>query len=412
MKFAFYCDYSKEFKNKIETLENGNVGIGGTQYLFMLVVSNLQKKYNSPINKYLLLSNKKININSNVLQYKQVKNLKFAHKWCEENKYNYLIIRANSISEFSKEDIRNSKVKFILWAHNYIDKIVEKILYLEKNVVKLICVSQQQYINMQTSIAYKKMDYINNCIGSYTIKENAKQTENLIYMGVPAPSKGLHNAIKIFRLVKRKVPKAKLIVIGSLKVRNDTIKLGKLNITYKCYEDYIIKLINKYNLKEDIVFLGNLDFVEVKKVIEKYGGVGMVNPSYCWKDETFCLSAIEFESFGIPVVSRRRNDGLNTSIKQNETGFLELTDRKIAKRVGELFTDKQLYYDCSKRAKDYSEKFKSDKIVDIWYEKLNEIEKISNINEKKQKKFLKRIVLFLKKCQNKILTKKYVKWMR
>ena len=43
MKFAFYCNYNKEFNERIETLEEGNIGIGGTQYLFMLVVSNYKK---------------------------------------------------------------------------------------------------------------------------------------------------------------------------------------------------------------------------------------------------------------------------------------------------------------------------------------------------------------------------------
>ena len=62
MRFAFYCNYNKKFNERIENLEEGNMGIGGTQYLFMLVVSNLQKKYNSSTDKYILLTNQELDI--------------------------------------------------------------------------------------------------------------------------------------------------------------------------------------------------------------------------------------------------------------------------------------------------------------------------------------------------------------
>ena len=44
MKVAINWDFNKKMTNKIEDLEEGNIGIGGTQYLYLLIVSNLQKK--------------------------------------------------------------------------------------------------------------------------------------------------------------------------------------------------------------------------------------------------------------------------------------------------------------------------------------------------------------------------------
>ena len=178
-----------------------------------------------------------MNASSNIIEYKQVKDIREAHKWCEENEYDYLIIRANDINSFQREEIKKSKVKFILWAHNYIGKQTEKITFLEKNIVKLICVSKQQYINMRTSIAYKKMTYINNCIGSYVDnkkKDKAIRNMNRIYyIGAIEPEKGVHNVINIFSKVYKKNSNVKLILIGGLgNLRAKNIPLGKLKLSY------------------------------------------------------------------------------------------------------------------------------------------------------------------------------------
>ena len=75
MKVAFFCDFNKNFNKKIENLEEGNIGIGGTQYLFMLIVSNLQKKYNSNKDEFMLLTNVELNINHEEIIYHKVEDI-------------------------------------------------------------------------------------------------------------------------------------------------------------------------------------------------------------------------------------------------------------------------------------------------------------------------------------------------
>lgn len=425
MKFAFYCDYNKEFKDRIDTLEEGNVGIGGTQYLFMLVVSNLQKKYNSSTNKYMLLANQMINISPDVVEYERVEGLKEAHEWCEKNEYDYLIIRANAINEFPIEDIKKSKVKFILWAHNYIDKKVEKILHLEKNIIKLICVSKQQYINMKTSIAYKKMTYINNCIGSYVDAEKndkkLKNTKRIYYIGAIEPEKGVHNVIKIFSKINKKDKSTKLLLIGGLgNLRSRVISLGKLKLTYPKYEENLLELIEKNDIKDKVEFLGVLNNKQIKEIILKKPGIGLISVSRPLMGETFCMTALELESYGIPVLARDRKDGLRTSIKNKKTGFLERTDNKIVRRSIKLIEDDLLYEKMSYNSIAYAKEFSITKIVDRWYEILNNINKVD-------KEFKENVILRLKtktKCnfitfkeiilriQSKILFEKYKKWRK
>ena len=425
MKFAFYCNYNKEFNERIETLEEGNIGIGGTQYLFMLVVSNLQKKYGSSTNKYILLTNQKLNVSYNVLEYEQVKDIKEAYKWCEENEYDYLIIRANDIISFQREEIKKSKVKFILWAHNYIGKRTEKITFLEKNIVKLICVSKQQYINMKTSIAYKKMTYINSCIGSYVDNKKEdkpiKNTNKIYYIGAIEPEKGVHNVIEIFSKIYKKKNNVKLILIGGLgSLRAKNITLGKLQLSYPKYEEKLLELIEKNNIKDKVEFLGVLDNREIKEIISKNPGIGLLSVSRPLMGETFCMTALELESYGMPVVARDRKDGLRTSIKNQKTGFLEKTDKKIAKRIIEIINDNKRYEDMSHNAIEYAKQFSITNIVDRWNKILLEINEVDeefkeNIIYKLKTKLKFNFNTFremLLRIQSKILFEKYKKWKR
>lgn len=366
-----------------------------------------------------------MNASSNIIEYKQVKDIREAHKWCEENEYDYLIIRANDINSFQREEIKKSKVKFILWAHNYIGKQTEKITFLEKNIVKLICVSKQQYINMRTSIAYKKMTYINNCIGSYVDnkkKDKAIRNMNRIYyIGAIEPEKGVHNVINIFSKVYKKNSNVKLILIGGLgNLRAKNIPLGKLKLSYPKYEEKLLKLIEENNIKDKVEFLGILNNKKINELISQEPGIGLLSVSKPLMGETFCMTALELESYGIPVVARDRKDGLRTSIKNKKTGFLEKTDRKIAKRIIEILQDSQCYEDMSHNAIEYAKKFSITNIVDRWNKILIEIDKVDEeFDENLIYKIKTKIKYnfntfseFLLRVQSKILFEKYKKWKR
>ena len=61
--------------------------------------------------------------------------------------------------------------------------------------------------------------------------------------------------------------------------------------------------------------------------------LGIVNPSHYMRDETFCLSAVEMAAHGLPVISRQRHDGLQTTIIHGKTGYLEKNNKDIAERI-------------------------------------------------------------------------------
>ena len=63
MRIAFYCEFNYNSKIDLNEIEMGNIGLGGAQYLFLLVANNLAKKDRK--NKYYMISNKKLNIKNN-----------------------------------------------------------------------------------------------------------------------------------------------------------------------------------------------------------------------------------------------------------------------------------------------------------------------------------------------------------
>jgi len=66
--------------------------------------------------------------------------------------------------------------------------------------------------------------------------------------------------------------------------------------------------------------------------------VGVVNPSGV--DETFCLSAAEFNACGIPVVTARRH-ALISTVPEGIAGLLAGNDQELARYCVELLTDPQ-----------------------------------------------------------------------
>lgn len=179
----------------------------------------------------------------------------------------------------------------------------------------------------------------------------------------------------LFEVIE-KVPDAKLYVIGGARVWSSNAKIGALNIAHPHYEKRI-----KYHLKnmsnvESVHFLGVQDWIQIKKIIKNVR-LGIVNPSLYMRDETFCMSAIEMSAHGIPVISRKRNDGLKSTIIHSETGFMEVSNNKIAERTCELLKNKEKAIELGENATEFAKTFRIEESVVQWralFEKITNAE--------------------------------------
>ena len=183
-------------------------------------------------------------------------------------------------------------------------------------------------------------------------------------------------------------------------------KLGDKKITYRRYENKIFKFIQKKKISNNVHFLGILNALQVRNIIKKQGGVGLVNLSYSVIGETFCMSALEMESYGIPIISRQKNDGLNTTIKDGQTGFLCKNNKKIISNIKYIFSSEKLYNKFSYNCQKYVGNFSISKTIDEWFSLL----KNYNITSE-SKHNLKLLVKIKKKINCNFYTLKEI-WLR
>lgn len=193
------------------------------------------------------------------------------------------------------------------------------------------------------------------------------------------PQKGIHNLLDIWKYVEKNTSNAELYVFGGANVWNAENKLGSNGTADKYLERIIIKKLNHLEHPENIHFMGAMGWAEIDKLISS-ARVGVVNPSRYMRDETFCLSAIELEAHKIPIVSRQRHDGLNSTILNGRTGFLEKEDKDMAERIITLINNPKQSIKMGENARAFSKLFIPEQEVHKWLE-LSFVDK-SNISKK------------------------------
>ena len=396
-KIAFYIKLSciGQTLQKDIDLEKGNPGIGGTPYLFLITVKYLN--YIMQFDYALILTDKKLEFNDNDIPIEVATDVNEAIEICKNKGIDTIVLNANIIESINK-DISDYDINIILWAHNSLNWKTQCISAKRNNIKKIVCVSKKQYENLLKSPCSEKIIYINNSITSSFYNE-AKLTdyteEKAVYIGSIMPQKGCHNLLDIWRSVEKKCPNAKLYIFGSAHTWNRDIELGKMNIADKYYERILIEKLKKIKNKNNIIFCGNKSWQEIGNTI-KTARVAIVNPSHYLRDETFCMSALELETHGIPIVSRQRNDGLNTSILNNKTGFLEKKDKLISEKISLLLTNSKMAQNYGCEARKYASNFLMEEEVLKWIDVINNID--NNTSEVKQKKNM-----FVKKSKEAIL---------
>ena len=148
--------------------------------------------------------------------------------------------------------------------------------------------------------------------------------------------KGLHILIKAIDIVKRKYPKVKLLV----PVNNENIK--KAN----CYERFILKLIKKLGLEENIEFVGRKNADEVAEILAK-SHICVVPSAMEGASATMC----EAMMIGTPGICAYRG-GMTDLFKDGESGFFyDFPEYPVlAGRIMQLFENENLCKKFSENA--------------------------------------------------------------
>lgn len=177
--------------------------------------------------------------------------------------------------------------------------------------------------------------------------------------------KGAHILLKAVSILKEKYPNIKVRLAGNIIIGN-RLKDG--------YSLYLLHLIKKLNLTDNIIFLGNIN--EDNIINELYNCNVCVIPSFV---ETYCLAFAESMAVGVPTVVSFAGAMPELAVNMKEAIFYSPLDyNNAAYYIQELIENKELAEFISKNArKRRLEENNIDKVVKNQLNIYNEI--LSNV---------------------------------
>lgn len=305
MKIAFYIENENIELVDCTNFEYGNPGIGGSEYAMFVLLDYFSK--NKSDNQYVLLSNH-IDKVSNQIESFAVKNIVDSFNVSKIQgvdivifKHNEKYIDQNIFLNFEK----HYELKIIIWAHNFIFRKYLNFYSRHDFISRIVNVSNDQLNLYRDHNCFKKSVSIYNGIYTDFFSNDNNFTERedeVTYVGSIIPSKGFHLIAKAWKEILRRIPTAKLNVIGTGQLYNRNEKLGEYGIAEMSYEKSFMPYITDENCQvlDSISFMGVLG-VEKNEILKR-SKVGVPNPSGL--TETFGYTAVEMQGFGMLVTTK------------------------------------------------------------------------------------------------------------
>jgi len=385
MKCAFYTPNIGIKDVDLTKIENGNPGIGGSEYSAILISTLLCKTKMFTVSLFCDVEGRF----PKELNYAPVGNLFGALTKAKEDGYDYVIIDGKLITEGVLSYFNT--VKFIAWANTFLTKEQVVIYSKYNNLVKIINVGKQQSIVLEkTSVASKSL-YIYNAVPQDLRKKYEKELtipynrpNNVVYIGSLHPAKGFHLLAKAWPIVLNEVPDAQLYVIGAGNLYSRKMRIGKWNIAEESYENEFMRyLVKDGKIDPSVHFLGILG--DEKYDIMTKCKVGVPNPSGV--SETFGYTAVEMQLMGCAVTTIECPGYLDTVKEKNN---LYSDPKHLSSYIIRLL--KSCDYD-EINTLDYIQRFAPDTIVQEW---INTLFTLPTIHIKADRNILKAYIYRIK----------------
>jgi glycosyltransferase involved in cell wall biosynthesis len=174
------------------------------------------------------------------------------------------------------------------------------------------------------------------------------QTEMLgdvLYLGRIVPKKGVHILIKALKILKQLLGNFKVTIAGPA-------ELG--------YLEELKNLVERFNLKNNIIFLGMIKEEEKYTLIKSHKV--LVLPSL--KEYTGGV-LLEAQALGVPVIATKVG-AVPEMLIENETGLLVKPNNEfeLAKAIETLLSDSMMYQSFSRKAREFAKNFTVEKAVE------------------------------------------------
>jgi 1,2-diacylglycerol 3-alpha-glucosyltransferase len=225
-------------------------------------------------------------------------------KWLPKlKKYDEIIVHLYPMTWLGYLAKKLYRVKYTFWYHgimpphlfpHFHERIYMRLQILltrltVSNVDRAVAVSKyaqkelKKYTGLDSEVVYNRVDLARFHLGidgtKIREKYNLGNDPVMLFVGALRPVKGLHLLIQAFKLVKQKIPQAKLVIVG----RPD----------YPYYFKQLKRMSDK-----SVIFAG---FVPREELPNYYAACDVYVTCSLW--ETFHLPAIEAQALGKPVIA-------------------------------------------------------------------------------------------------------------
>lgn len=364
MKICIFLGSTKGKSIDAKIIENGNPGVGGTEFCMLQLAHYLKKNNHSVLliamRDYLLeegLSFEKVDSEATIFSVAEINNV------------DVIITRVSESLDF-RLAIMNSKIKVVIWSHNFLRPISCDLISSCSNIKANVFVGKQMYDRYIDDDIIKKSTYIYNMYND-NIQNLTRENDSssVVYMGALKPEKGFLEVAKMWPKIKSKVPNAKLLVMGSGNLYGSS-SLGKFNLAEKSYEEKFMKYLtdSNGNLDSSVKFLGVVG--SGKYEIFRKCSVGVVNPT--GKSETFGMGIVEMAEAGLPVATIKYGGYIDTII-HNKTGLLAITQYGICKNIIFLLKHNKINCELGINAKKLAKRYSEDVVGTQWIDLLSSV---------------------------------------
>lgn len=273
--------------------------------------------------------------------------------------------------------IKSINIKIIYWAGvPFQQKWIERLKSCELS--RIICVSQYHRNLYRIYPEINKIDYIYSGV-DLDILDSAKvkrlHPNTVLSISIPRKTKGFHNLLSSWGLVLKEIPDAKLRVCGSATMHSPEAPTGVTGVLDLNLEtEFPLFFANPVGSYADygIEFMGSRPLSEVYSDIRS-SAVAVVNTNLVGADETYCRSAVEAQSVGLPVIGANKG-ALPEVVRNGVTGILidDSSPQILASAIIKLLSSHQLRMEMGNSAKLHALPIASyDLLVTAWVEVIN-----------------------------------------
>ena len=316
--------------------EEGNPGIGGRQYMNIMIAHSLSVNEGCS-SQVVVYSELPVKLPPKV-RSEAVGDILSALRRASEERVDYFITDV-SISYHFVDNLlslaERCQVKLIIRLGLIPSAKILARLSSSKAVLAVICVENQVLeLILDHPVAAKSLVIPNGIPWrpfDFSPVRFADRGPTVSYMGSLVPQKGFGRLARAWPIVLRAVPSAKLQVIGSGQLYGESREMGKWGVASEKFENSCIRPFlsdEKGDPHDSVTFLGVLGAEKIE--VLKTSKVGIANP--VGETETFCISAVEFQAAGTPVVAGAKY-GLFDTVLDGETGYLVNNQEELAEKI-------------------------------------------------------------------------------